>query len=87
MVYQARRNIRPVDTDSANLIRERLPMIIMTHEPVGERLPGELFADVDTVAVGVFDCNRRPKGTRRYSPLFIYRLTLLKAKGDTIINR
>lgn len=87
MVYQARRNIRPVDTDSANLIRERLPMIIMTHEPVGERLPGELFADVDTVGVGVFDCNRRPKGTRRYSPLFIYRLTLLKAKGDTIINR
>lgn len=87
MVYQARRNIRPVDTDSANLIRERLPMIIMTHEPVGERLPGELFADVDTIAVGVFDCNRRPKGTRRYSPLFIYRLTLLKAKGDTIINR
>lgn len=87
LVYQARRVIRPVDIDSAYALRERLPMIVMTHEPVGQRLPAALIADIDTVAIGVFDCNRRPKGTRRYSPLFIYRLTLLKEKGDTIINR
>lgn len=84
LVYQARRNIRPVDVDSVDAIRRHLPMLLMTHEYVGERLPAELFEYVDTIAVGMFDCNRRPKGTRRYSPMFIYRLTLLKEKADTI---
>lgn len=80
LVYQARRTIRPLNVDSVNDIRAHLPLIVMTHEYVGDRLPEALFENVDTVPVGVFDCNRRPKGTRRYSPLFIYRLTLLKEK-------
>lgn len=80
LVYQARRTIRPLNVDSIDDVRTHLPMIIMTHEYVGDRLPEALFENVDTVPVGVFDCNRRPKGTRRYSPLFIYRLTLLKEK-------
>lgn len=84
MVYQARRNIRPVAVDSAEALRERLPMILMTHEYVGERLPASFVNEVDTVSLGEFDCNRRPKGTRRHSPLFIYRLTLLKERPDTI---
>lgn len=84
MVYQARRNIRPVDVDSADALRERLPMILMTHEYAGERLPASFVNEVDTVSLGEFDCNRRPKGTRRHSPLFIYRLTLLKERPDTI---
>lgn len=86
LVYQARRNIRPVATDSVDALRQRLPMLLMTHEYVGERLPAAIFNIADTVPVGVFDCNRRPKGTRRYSPLFIYRLTLLKAKPDSITD-
>lgn len=84
MVYQARRNIRPVAVDSAEALRERLPMILMTHEYAGERLPASFVNEVDTVSLGEFDCNRRPKGTRRHSPLFIYRLTLLKERPDTI---
>ena len=84
MVYQARRNIRPVAVDSAEALRARLPMILMTHEFAGERLPASFVNEVDTVPLGEFDCNRRPKGTRRHSPLFIYRLTLLKERPDSI---
>ena len=84
MVYQARRNIRPVAVDSAEALRGRLPMILMTHEYAGERLPASFVNEVDTVSLGEFDCNRRPKGTRRHSPLFIYRLTLLKERPDSI---
>lgn len=87
MVYQARRNIRPVAVDSAEALRERLPMILMTHEYAGERLPASFVNEVDTVSLGEFDCNRRPKGTRRHSPLFIYRLTLLKERPDTITGK
>lgn len=84
MVYQARRNIRPVAVDSAEALRGRLPMILMTHEYAGERLHASFVNEVDTVSLGEFDCNRRPKGTRRHSPLFIYRLTLLKERPDSI---
>lgn len=84
IVYQARRNIRPVAVDSAEALRGRLPMILMTHEYAGERLPASFVNEVDTVSLGEFDCNRRPKGTRRHSPLFIYRLTLLKERPDSI---
>lgn len=87
MVYQARRNIRPVAVDSAEALRARLPMILMTHEYAGERLPASFVNEVDTVPLGEFDCNRRPKGTRRHSPLFIYRLTLLKERPDTITGK
>lgn len=87
MVYQARRNIRPVAVDSAEALRARLPMILMTHEYAGERIPASFVNEVDTVSLGEFDCNRRPKGTRRHSPLFIYRLTLLKERPDTITGK
>lgn len=87
MVYQARRNIRPVAVDSAEALHARLPMILMTHEYAGERLPASFVNEVDTVPLGEFDCNRRPKGTRRHSPLFIYRLTLLKERPDTITGK
>jgi hypothetical protein len=36
---------------------------------------------VDTVYVGRFDDNRRPKDSRRYSPMFQYHLTLLYPKN------
>lgn len=87
MVYQARRNIRPVAVDSAEALRARLPMILMTHEYAGERIPASFVNEVDTVSLGEFDCNRRPKGTRRHSPLFIYRLTILKERPDTITGK
>lgn len=87
MVYQARRNIRPVSVDSAEALRARLPMILMTHEYAGERIPASFVNEVDTVSLGEFDCNRRPKGTRRHSPLFIYRLTILKERPDTITGK
>lgn len=86
MVYQARRNIRPVATDSVEALRERLPMILMTHEYASERLPADLINEVDTLYLGEFDCNRRPKGTRRHSPMFVYHLTLLTQRVDSITN-
>ncbi|MDE6318077.1 MAG: glycosyltransferase family 39 protein [Muribaculaceae bacterium] len=86
MVYQARRNIRPVDISSPDAVGECLPMILMTHDYAGNCLGDSVLAGVDTIPVGIFDCNRRPKGTRRYSPLFIYHLTLLRPSQqvDTI---
>ena len=88
MVYLARRNIRPVDVNSPQAVAERLPMILLTHDYVGNCLSDSVLAGVDTIPAGIFDCNRRPKGTRRYSPLFIYHLTLLRPaeQVDTITD-
>ena len=40
----------------------------------------EALERVDTLSIGVFDCNRRPKGTRRYGPQWIYNLTIISAR-------
>lgn len=88
MVYQARRNIRPLDITSPDAVAEAAPLILMTHDYVGNCVTDSVLARVDTIPAGVYDCNRRPKGTRRYSPQFIYHLTLLRPahRVDTIIN-
>lgn len=80
MVYEAHRKIRPVDVSNADSIRHHLPMAILTHQRVGEELPASLWRDVDSVYVGRFDDNRRPKDSKRYSELFLYHITLLKQK-------
>lgn len=82
MVYQARRDIRPLDIRNADSVAARLPLILLTHGHAGDEVAAEVFEKADTVALGEFDCNRRPKGTKRYSPLFIYHLTLLQPKEN-----
>lgn len=79
LVYAAHRKILPVPVDS---LPYKLPCAVLTHRRVGETLPAILWAVADTVYMGCYDDNRRPKGTRRYSGDFIYHVTLLKPKAS-----
>ena len=54
--------------------------MVLTHGGTAEKVPAAFLQTVDTVHVGTYDDNRRPKGTRRYSPRFIYNVTVLREK-------
>lgn len=91
LVYAAGRTIRPVAADSVvPVVLADGPMVLMTHGSVAEELPTvavEAGRLVDTIPVGHFDDNRRPKDNRRYSPTFIYNVTLIRpAGGDPNTN-
>lgn len=77
LVYAAHRTIRPLSVDS---LHAALPCVLLTHRPVGETLPESCLDGVETIEIGRYDDNRRPKDNRRYSDEFIYNVTLLKAK-------
>ena len=80
LVYAANRKIRPLDVSDPDSIEAVLPCAILTHKPVAEELPSQLWEKVDTVYIGHFDDNRRPRNNRRYSDIFNYHITLLKKK-------
>ena len=80
LVYAARRNITAIPFTDSALNRVPLPAVVLTHQGAAKELPREFLQRVDTVYVGRFDDNRRPKGTKRYEPKFIYHLTLLKPR-------
>lgn len=75
LVYAAHRKIRPVSVDS---LESLAPCALLTHERAGDALPDSLWQRLDTTYCGRFDDNRRPEGNRRYSPTFIYHLTILR---------
>lgn len=77
LVYAANRHIRPVDTSCADSILCRLPMVLLTHEGAGATLPDELWEKADSVYLGHFDDNPRPKGNARHTDEFVYHLTLI----------
>lgn len=81
LVYMARRDIRPIDTGDTAALRRAVPFALLRHHGAAG-LPQQFLNNVDTLNIGVFDCNRRPEGTRRYSPDFIYNLTLITAPTD-----
>jgi 4-amino-4-deoxy-L-arabinose transferase-like glycosyltransferase len=81
LVYAAHRHIRPLDLSQVDSVKAHVPCAILTHERIEEEVPRQLFRQVDTVYVGRFDDNRRPKDSRRYSPMFQYHLTLLYPKN------
>lgn len=81
LVYEANRKIRPLDLHDTEAVMEALPCALLTHGRVGEELPAALIEKVDTIWVGHYDNNRRPKGNRRhYSNEFLYNVTILKKK-------
>jgi len=80
LVYAAHKKIKPIDLKRADEVLRSLPCAVLTHGRIGEYLSNEVLSKVDTVWVGLYDDNRRPKGTRRYSKEFIYNLTVLKTK-------
>jgi hypothetical protein len=77
LVYAAHRLIRPVALNDPDSIAALAPCVLMTHRPAAEVLPADLTTRLHLRDLGLFDDNRRPKGTRRYSSEFIYHLTLL----------
>ncbi len=82
LVYAAHRNIRPMDAGSVEALKEKLPCAILTHKRAGEELPAELWGVADSLYIDCYDDNRRPKGNRRYSDMFIYHVTLLTPKNQ-----
>lgn len=83
LVYDARRDIRPIDVNAdPDSLSALLPMAFLSHTGADE-LPAALLQQADTLHIGIFDCNRRPKGTRRYSSDFIYHLTLITPRNTS----
>jgi hypothetical protein len=80
MVYAARREIHPLNLSDTTAILKEAPFLLLTHKGAGAELAKDVLARVDTTYVGLFDDNRRPKGTRRYSPQFIYHATIITPK-------
>lgn len=83
LVYAARRDIRPIDIIDSAAVAAARPFAYLSHTGASE-LPAQVIADSDTLSLGIFDCNRRPKGTRRYSQTFIYRLTIVAPRDSAI---
>lgn len=81
LVYAARRNILPLNLRDSAAVADALPFALLSHEGAARQFTPERLADVDTIHIGVYDDNRRPKGTRRYSSEFIYHLTLIRPKN------
>lgn len=81
MVYAARRNIRPVSPDS---LRTKVPCVLLTHRPIHETVPENCLKGIETIPIGYYDDNSRPKSSHRYSTDFIYHVTLLKKQKNTL---
>ncbi|MCI1640576.1 MAG: glycosyltransferase family 39 protein [Bacteroidales bacterium] len=83
-VYAAHRNIHAIDCSSVDSLRKALPFAILTHGTVASELTPEIFEYADTTFIDRYDNNSRPKGNRLNRPIFVYNLTLLTCKKDTI---
>lgn len=78
LVYAANKKIKPLNIKNRDSLLAKTPCVILTHKPLSQTVAQSTLKDIDTVYIGKYDDNRRPKGTRRYSDEFIYHLTLLK---------
>lgn len=81
LVYAAHRKIRPLDLSDSDTIESLLPCAVLTHGDAAEYLDPKLLERADTLRVGVFDDNRRPRSSKRYNPTFLYVVTLLTPKN------
>jgi 4-amino-4-deoxy-L-arabinose transferase-like glycosyltransferase len=77
LVYAAHRTIRPLDLACQDSVIAHIPCAVITQQPIDQYLSPATLSQISTSYVGLFDDNRRPKGTRRYSTEFIYHLTIL----------
>lgn len=85
LVYAARRDIKGLDLNDTAAVISAMPMAWLSHTGASE-LPQAVLNRADTLHIGVYDCNRRPKGTRRYSQDFIYHLTLVTPKSAPVVQ-
>lgn len=81
IVWAAGRKIRPIDVTNPDSVEAHLPLVLFTHKSVAEELPAAVLERVDTVSMGHYDDNSRPKQyKRRYDEIFLYNVTLLRKK-------
>lgn len=80
MVYETGRKIRPLDISSIDSVECKVPFVLLTHKRASEEMPREVVNAFRLVPIGHYDDNRRPKGNRRYSPDFIYYVTVVRQK-------
>lgn len=89
LVYAAHRTILPVAPDSLpGAVKP--PFVLLTRSHIGDELPDAarriVESGLDTLHIDRFDDNRRPAGSKRYSPQFIYHATLISAKSSDTEN-
>ncbi len=80
LVYEANRKIRPLHFEDEREMMRSLPCAVVTRRRVGEELSKRILSQVDTVYIGQYDDNRRPKGNKHYNDLFFNHVTILKHK-------
>lgn len=80
MVLEAGRRVRPLDYANPDSVMARLPMVTVSNRPVGELLPREVLAQVDTVYIGTYDNNHHAPGKQHYTDLLYNRITIIKKK-------
>lgn len=78
MVYAAHRNIKPVALDT---LAKAVPCVLLTHERLENMLPDSCLKGLTATEIGLFDDNRWPRTSKRYSREFIYWMYWLRAKG------
>lgn len=83
IVYAAGRVIRPISPDS---LPAHLPVALLTHQPAAECLPPTVLRRVALHPVDTYDDNRRPRTNKRYSPRFIYHVTLCTPRPGSSIK-
>ena len=73
--------IRFTDFTCVDSLASHLPCAVLTHDPPAAALPAGLWQCADSLCLGRFDDNTRaPSYPKRYSPVFIYHVTLLTPK-------
>ena len=77
MVYAAHRNIKPVALDTR---AKATPCVLLTHERLEDILPDSCLRGLTATEIGLFDDNRWPRTSKRYSREFIYWMYWLRAE-------
>jgi len=80
MVYMARKTIRPVNVINLKELISKMPCAILTHKRASKEFPSQLWNYADTIYIGLYDDNYRPKNSHWYKMDFIYYVTILKKK-------
>ena len=79
IVYAANRVIRPLKVSDRDSLLQKLPCVVITHQPVKKELP-DIWNSADSLFVGTYDDNRWGKTHHRHSSEFVYNVTLLTSK-------
>ena len=80
IVYEAGRQIRPVNLSDSAQVMQALPFALLTQDSIGALIPENILSHCNVSFIDQFDDNQRPKTSRRHSKLFVYDLYLLTPK-------